>query len=61
MNNSYIWEELTETVNTDATNAVSVISTVDKGATVKINNGTINESINVDKPISLEGESAGVA
>lgn len=61
MNNSYIWEELTETVNTDATNAVSVISTVDKGATVKINNGTINESINVDKSISLEGESAGVA
>lgn len=61
MNNTYVWEELTETVDTTADSAVASISTASEGATVKIASGTVAEAVTLDKSVTVEGEAAGVA
>lgn len=61
MNNTYVWEELTETVDTTADSAVASISAASEGATVKIASGTVAEAVTLDKSVTVEGETAGVA
>lgn len=61
MNNTYVWEELTETVDTTADSAVASISAASEGATVKIASGAVAEAVTLDKSVTVEGETAGVA
>lgn len=61
MNNTYVWKELTETVDTTADSAVASISAASEGATVKIASGAVAEAVTLDKSVTVEGETAGVA
>lgn len=61
MNNTYVWEELTETVDTTADSAVASISAASEGATVKIASGAVAEAVTLDKSVTVEGETAGIA
>lgn len=61
MTSSYTWGELPEVVNTEATNAASVIASANSGAVVKMSAGTVAQPIAVEKSVTVEGENAGIA
>ena len=60
INTSYTWEELSETVSADATNAASAITAASEYAIVQVASGTVTEEVNLDKSVTVEGENANV-
>lgn len=60
INTSYTWEELSETVSADATNAASAITAASEYAIVQVASGVVTEEVNLDKSVTVEGENANV-
>lgn len=58
---SYSWEELPETVSVEAENEAAEIQNVSDGAIVKITDGTLSETVTVNKSVTIEGANADVA